>query len=154
MVVTDPTTGVSYDSPSIEGAYDLCATGDGLFVHTRLEEDGGQLVSFEGRLTAALRPRDCWVPSHQCTGVRPCTPGDAPKGTQLRVHMDNGAGLMDGEPGKPADGEPLWDRHVFGFEPGTLEVIDLRTRQRIASVDLGQMAGGIDVLVDARDARP
>lgn len=42
------------------------------------------------------------------------------------------------------------DRYAFvsvegiGAEPGTLEVIDLATRARVASVDLGQMAGGID----------
>lgn len=42
------------------------------------------------------------------------------------------------------------DRYAFisvegvGSEPGTLEVIDLATRARVASVDLGQMAGGID----------
>jgi hypothetical protein len=51
------------------------------------------------------------------------------------------------------------DRYAFisvegiGSEPGTLEVIDLRTKQRVASADLGQMAGGIDLLVDVRDAR-
>jgi DNA-binding beta-propeller fold protein YncE len=51
------------------------------------------------------------------------------------------------------------DRYAFisvegvGSEPGTLEVIDLRTRQRVASADLGQMAGGIDVVGDVRDAR-
>lgn len=44
------------------------------------------------------------------------------------------------------------DRYAFisvegiGSEPGTVEVIDLRTRQRVASIDVGQMAGGIDVL--------
>ena len=44
------------------------------------------------------------------------------------------------------------DRYAFisvegiGSEPGTLEVIDLRTKQRVASADLGQMAGGIDLL--------
>ena len=44
------------------------------------------------------------------------------------------------------------DRYAFvsvegvGSEPGTVDVIDLRTRQRVASVDVGQMAGGIDVL--------
>jgi DNA-binding beta-propeller fold protein YncE len=42
------------------------------------------------------------------------------------------------------------DRYAFvsvegiGAEPGTLEVIDLRTRSRVASADVGQMAGGID----------
>jgi DNA-binding beta-propeller fold protein YncE len=42
------------------------------------------------------------------------------------------------------------DRYAFisvegiGAEPGTLEVIDLARRARVASVDLGQMAGGID----------
>lgn len=42
------------------------------------------------------------------------------------------------------------DRYAFvsvegiGSEPGTLEVIDLAKRARVASVDLGQMAGGID----------
>jgi DNA-binding beta-propeller fold protein YncE len=46
------------------------------------------------------------------------------------------------------------DRYAFisvegvGSEPGTVEMIDLRTRQRIASADVGQMAGGIDVLKD------
>ena len=46
------------------------------------------------------------------------------------------------------------DRYAFisvegiGSEPGTVEMIDLRTRQRIASADVGQMAGGIDVLRD------
>jgi DNA-binding beta-propeller fold protein YncE len=44
------------------------------------------------------------------------------------------------------------DRYAFvsvegvGSEPGMLEVIDLRTKQRVASADLGQMAGGIDLL--------
>jgi DNA-binding beta-propeller fold protein YncE len=42
------------------------------------------------------------------------------------------------------------DRYAFisvegyGAQPGTVEVIDLRTRARVASVDIGQMAGGID----------
>lgn len=44
------------------------------------------------------------------------------------------------------------DRYAFvsvegvGSEPGTVEMIDLRTRQRVASADVGQMAGGINVL--------
>ena len=44
------------------------------------------------------------------------------------------------------------DRYAFisvegvGSEPGTVEMIDLRTLQRVASADVGQMAGGIDVL--------
>jgi DNA-binding beta-propeller fold protein YncE len=44
------------------------------------------------------------------------------------------------------------DRYAFvsvegvGSEPGTVEVIDLRALARVASVDVGQMAGGIDVL--------
>jgi len=43
------------------------------------------------------------------------------------------------------------DRYAFvtlegvGSEPGTVEVIDLGTLRRAASVDVGQMAGGIDV---------
>lgn len=43
------------------------------------------------------------------------------------------------------------DRYAFvsvegvGSEPGTVEVIDLAGRERVASVDVGQMAGGIDV---------
>jgi len=46
------------------------------------------------------------------------------------------------------------DRYAFisvegvGSEPGTVEMIDLKTLQRVASVDVGQMAGGIDVLRD------
>lgn len=46
------------------------------------------------------------------------------------------------------------DRYAFvsiegvGSEPGTVEMIDLRTRQRVASADVGQMAGGIDVIRD------
>jgi DNA-binding beta-propeller fold protein YncE len=42
------------------------------------------------------------------------------------------------------------DRYAFisvegyGAEPGTVEVIDLRALRRVASVDVGQMAGGID----------
>jgi DNA-binding beta-propeller fold protein YncE len=42
------------------------------------------------------------------------------------------------------------DRYAFisvegvGAQPGTVEVIDLRARKRVASVDVGQMAGGID----------
>jgi hypothetical protein len=42
------------------------------------------------------------------------------------------------------------DRYAFvtvegiGAEPGTLEVIDLERRARVAAVDLGQMAGGVD----------
>jgi len=44
------------------------------------------------------------------------------------------------------------DRYAFisvegvGSEPGTVEMIDLKSMQRVASVDVGQMAGGIDVL--------
>jgi DNA-binding beta-propeller fold protein YncE len=44
------------------------------------------------------------------------------------------------------------DRYAFisvegvGSEPGTLEVLDLRALQIVARVDVGQMAGGIDVL--------
>ena len=43
------------------------------------------------------------------------------------------------------------DRYAFvsvegvGSEPGTLEVIDLAARRRVASADVGQMAGGVDV---------
>ena len=33
----------------------------------------------------------------------------------------------------------------IGSEPGTVDVIDLRALRRVASVDVGQMAGGIDV---------
>jgi DNA-binding beta-propeller fold protein YncE len=42
------------------------------------------------------------------------------------------------------------DRYAFisvegyGAEPGTVEVIDLKARKVVASVDVGQMAGGID----------
>ena len=42
------------------------------------------------------------------------------------------------------------DRYAFvsvegiGSQPGTVEVIDLRTRTAVAAVDVGQMAGGID----------
>ena len=42
------------------------------------------------------------------------------------------------------------DKYAFvsvegiGSEPGTLEVIDLAKRTRVAAVDLGQMAGGLD----------
>src|SRR6185295_11206834 len=42
------------------------------------------------------------------------------------------------------------DRYAFvtlegvGSEPGTVEIIDLRARARVASVDVGQQAGGID----------
>jgi len=44
------------------------------------------------------------------------------------------------------------DRYAFisvegvGSEPGTVEMIDLQAMKRVASVDVGQMAGGIDVL--------
>jgi DNA-binding beta-propeller fold protein YncE len=44
------------------------------------------------------------------------------------------------------------DRYAFvsvegvGSEPGTVEMIDLRTFTRVASADVGQMAGGIDVV--------
>jgi DNA-binding beta-propeller fold protein YncE len=43
------------------------------------------------------------------------------------------------------------DRYVFvtcegvGSEPGAVDIIDLVTRTRVASVDVGQMAGGIDI---------
>jgi DNA-binding beta-propeller fold protein YncE len=43
------------------------------------------------------------------------------------------------------------DRYLFvtcegvGSEPGSVDIIDLATRTRVASVDVGQMAGGIDV---------
>jgi DNA-binding beta-propeller fold protein YncE len=42
------------------------------------------------------------------------------------------------------------DRYAFisvegyGSEPGTVEIIDLKTKTKVASVDVGQMAGGID----------
>jgi DNA-binding beta-propeller fold protein YncE len=36
----------------------------------------------------------------------------------------------------------------IGSEPGTLEIIDLVARRIVASVDVGQMAGGIDVLTE------
>jgi DNA-binding beta-propeller fold protein YncE len=42
------------------------------------------------------------------------------------------------------------DRYAFisqegvGSEPGTVDVIDLRARQKVATVDVGQQAGGID----------
>jgi DNA-binding beta-propeller fold protein YncE len=42
------------------------------------------------------------------------------------------------------------DRYAFisvegyGAEPGTVEIIDLRSLSRVAAVDVGQMAGGID----------
>jgi DNA-binding beta-propeller fold protein YncE len=44
------------------------------------------------------------------------------------------------------------DRYAFisvegyGSEPGTLEMIDLAAVKRVASVDVGQMAGGIDIV--------
>jgi DNA-binding beta-propeller fold protein YncE len=44
------------------------------------------------------------------------------------------------------------DRYAFisvegvGAEPGTVEIIDLATLKTVATVDVGQMAGGIDVL--------
>jgi DNA-binding beta-propeller fold protein YncE len=44
------------------------------------------------------------------------------------------------------------DRYAFisvegvGSEPGTVEMIDLKTFTRVASADVGQMAGGIDVI--------
>lgn len=44
------------------------------------------------------------------------------------------------------------DRYAFvtvegiGSEPGTLEIIDLRTFRTVATVDVGQMAGGVDVI--------
>jgi len=46
------------------------------------------------------------------------------------------------------------DRYAFvsvegyGSEPGTVEMIDLAQGKRVASVDVGQMAGGIDVMRD------
>jgi DNA-binding beta-propeller fold protein YncE len=52
------------------------------------------------------------------------------------------------------------DRYAFisvegvGSEPGTVEMIDLRTLVRVASADVGQMAGGIDVVGPALQARP
>jgi DNA-binding beta-propeller fold protein YncE len=42
------------------------------------------------------------------------------------------------------------DRYAFisqegiGSEPGTVDVIDLRARQKVATIDVGQQAGGID----------
>jgi hypothetical protein len=44
------------------------------------------------------------------------------------------------------------DRYAFisvegvGSEPGTVEMIDLRSLTRVASADVGQQAGGIDVV--------
>ena len=49
------------------------------------------------------------------------------------------------------------DRYAFisvegvGSEPGTVEIIDLGSLKAIARVDVGQMAGGIDVLVENQD---
>jgi DNA-binding beta-propeller fold protein YncE len=43
------------------------------------------------------------------------------------------------------------DRYVFvtcegvGSEPGAVDIIDLKTKQRVSSVATGQMVGGIDV---------
>ncbi|HTC23259.1 MAG TPA: hypothetical protein VK688_02790, partial [Gemmatimonadales bacterium] len=43
------------------------------------------------------------------------------------------------------------DRYAFisvegiGSEPGTVEVVDLRSLETAATVDVGSMAGGIDV---------
>ncbi|MGH7700651.1 MAG: YncE family protein [Gemmatimonadales bacterium] len=51
------------------------------------------------------------------------------------------------------------DRYAFvsvegiGAEPGTVEVIDLAARRRVAAADVGQMAGGIDFWKTER-ARP
>ena len=33
----------------------------------------------------------------------------------------------------------------IGSQPGTVEVIDLRALETVATVDVGSMAGGIDV---------
>ncbi len=33
---------------------------------------------------------------------------------------------------------------IVGAQPGTVEMIDLGTRRRVGSVDVGQMAEGID----------
>jgi DNA-binding beta-propeller fold protein YncE len=44
------------------------------------------------------------------------------------------------------------DKYAFisvegiGSEPGTVEIIDLMTLKTVATVDVGQMAGGIDVV--------
>jgi DNA-binding beta-propeller fold protein YncE len=44
------------------------------------------------------------------------------------------------------------DRYAFisvegvGSEPGTVEMIDLRSHRCVATIDVGQMAGGIDVM--------
>ena len=52
------------------------------------------------------------------------------------------------------------DRYAFisvegiGSEPGTVEVIDLRALATVATVDVGPMAGGIDVLPVAREGAP
>jgi DNA-binding beta-propeller fold protein YncE len=52
------------------------------------------------------------------------------------------------------------DRYAFvsvegiGSEPGTVEVIDLRALATVATVDVGPMAGGIDVLPAARSGIP
>jgi DNA-binding beta-propeller fold protein YncE len=52
------------------------------------------------------------------------------------------------------------DRYAFisvegvGSEPGTVEMIDLKSLSRVASVDVGQMAGGIDVVGGASRAVP
>jgi DNA-binding beta-propeller fold protein YncE len=37
-----------------------------------------------------------------------------------------------------------------GAEPGTVDVIDLRALARVASVNVGQQAGGIDLWKSAR----
>jgi DNA-binding beta-propeller fold protein YncE len=52
------------------------------------------------------------------------------------------------------------DRYAFisvegvGSEPGTVEMIDLRSLARVASAEVGQMAGGIDVVPNTMQARP
>ena len=40
---------------------------------------------------------------------------------------------------------PAGERLFVDFAGQTVEVIDLRARKRVAAVDVGQMAGGIDV---------
>ena len=42
----------------------------------------------------------------------------------------------------------------MGSEPGTVDVIDLRTLARVASVDVGQQAGGIDFWKSEAPAPP
>jgi DNA-binding beta-propeller fold protein YncE len=89
-------------------------------------------VSHDGRLLIATNKRD------QSVSII-----DLPKGEEL-ARVATQRTVVHGVAISDDDRYAFISVEGYGAEPGTVEVIDLSTRERVASVDVGQMAGGID----------